>query len=55
MIYTAKSRPSTPKRQRCLSSPMSSSMFLFLMRSITWFFHDCCGLPLLLLPCGVHW
>ena len=32
-IYTAKSRPSTPKRQRCLSSAISSSMFLFFMKS----------------------
>ena len=30
-IYTAKSRPSTPKCQRCLSSDISSSMFLFVM------------------------
>ena len=33
-IYTAKSRPSTPKRQRCLSSAMSSSIFLLLMKSV---------------------
>ena len=31
------------------------SMFLILFKSVTWFFHDCCGLSLLLLPCGVHW
>ena len=31
------------------------SMFLFLMKSATWFFHDFCGLRLLPLPCGVHW
>ena len=27
--------------QRCLSSATSSSMFLLLMKSVTWFFHDC--------------
>ena len=54
-IYTAKSRPSTPKRQRCLFSAISSSMPLLFMKSVTWFLHDSCGLPLLLLPCGVHW
>ena len=50
-IYTAKSRLSIPKRQTCLSSAISSSMFRLLMKSVTWFFHDYCGLPLLL-PCG---
>ena len=38
----------TPKIS--LSSAVFSSMFLFL----TWYFHDCCGLFLLLLQCGVH-
>ena len=51
-IHKAKSRPSTPKRQRCVSSAISSSMFLLLLKSVTWFSHYCCGLPLLLLPCG---
>ena len=32
-IYTAKSCPSTPKRQRDLSSAISSSMFWLLMKS----------------------
>ena len=54
MIYTAKSRPSTPKCQK-LSSAIFSSMFLFFMKSVTWFLHYCCGLPHLLLPRGVHW
>ena len=54
-IYTAKSRPSTPKRQRCLSTTIYSSMFLFLMKSVTWYFHDCSGLPIFLQPCGIHW
>ena len=54
-INTAKSRPSTPKRQRCLFSAISSSMPLLFMKSVTWFLQDSCGLPLLLLPCGVHW
>ena len=54
MIYTVKSRPSTPKRQRSLSSAISSSMFLLFMKSVTWFLHYCCALPLLLPPCGVH-
>ena len=52
----AKSRPSTPKRQRCLSSTISSSMPLLLMKSVTWFLHDSCGLHhllLLLLPCSI--
>ena len=53
-IYSAKSRAYTPKRQRCLCSALSSSTFLFLIKSVTWFFRDCCGLPLLLLQCGVH-
>ena len=39
-IYTAKSRPSTPKRQRCLFSAISSSMPLLFMKSVTWFLHD---------------
>ena len=47
-IYTAKSRLSIPKA-------ISSCMFLILMKSVTWFSHDCCGLPLLLLSCGVSW
>ena len=54
-IYTAKSRPSTPKRQILYKSVISSSMFLPFTKSVTWFLHDCCGLPLLLLLCGVHW
>ena len=37
-------RLSVPKRQRCPSSNISSSKFLLLMKSVTWFFHDCCGL-----------
>ena len=32
-----------------------SSMFLLFMKSVTWFLHDCCCLPLPFLPCGVHW
>ena len=47
-IYTAKSRPSTP-------IVLYSFRFLLLMKSVTWFFHDCCGLPLLVLQCGIHW
>ena len=39
MIYTAKSRPSTPKRQRCLFSAISYSMPLLFMKSVTWFLH----------------
>ena len=35
--YTVNSRPSTPKRQICLSSAITSSMFLLLRKSITWF------------------
>ena len=31
------------------------SKILVLMKSVTWFFYDCCGLYLLLLPYGVHW
>ena len=31
------------------SIPIASSMFLLLTKSITWFFHYCCSLPLLLL------
>ena len=50
-ICTAKSRVSIPRHQRCLSS----YMFLFLIKSAPWFFHYCCGIPLLLLPCDVHW
>ena len=38
IIYAAKSHPSIPKHQRCLSY----SMFMLLMKSVTWFFHDCC-------------
>ena len=52
-FYTAKSPLFIPKRQKCLSSAICS-MFLLLMKSVTWIFHDCCGLPLLLLPCGVR-
>ena len=53
-IYTTKNRPSSPKRQICLSSAIPSSMFLLFMKFVTWFPHDCCDLPLLLLPCGVN-
>ena len=38
-------RISIPKRQRCLSSAISSSMFLLFMKSVSWFLHDCCGSP----------
>ena len=44
MIYTANSHPSTPKRQRNLYSVITSPMFLLIMNSVTWFFHDFCGL-----------
>ena len=54
-IYAAKSSVSFPKRQRYLFSAITSCMLLLLMKSVTWFFHDCCGLRLLFLLCGVLW
>ena len=48
-IYSAKNSQCIPKCQRCLSSDITSSIFLVLTKSVIWFFHDCCGLPLLLL------
>ena len=42
--------PSTPKRQRCLSSAISSSRFLLHKKSVTWLLHDCWGLPLVWCP-----
>ena len=39
IIYTAKIRLSISKRQRCLYSALIS-MFLLLMKSVTWFFRD---------------
>ena len=50
-IYTGKRPQWITKRQKCLSS----SMFLLLMKAVTWFFNYCCDIPLLLLPFGVHW
>ena len=47
-IHTAKNPLPIPKHQKCLFSAISSSMFLLPMKSVTLFFHDCCGLPLLL-------
>ena len=53
-ICTARSHLSTPKSQIYQFSAISSSLFLLLMKSVTWFLHDGCCLPLVLLPCGVH-
>ena len=60
--YLAPSKPTTILDniffflcQRCLFFAISSSMFLLLMKSVTWFFHDCCSLSPLLLPCSVYW
>ena len=55
MDLYSQSCPSTPKHQRCLSSAISSSMFLLFMKFVTWFLHGCCGLLLVFsIRCLVH-
>ena len=51
MIYTAKSRSETP----VMFNFFPSSMFVFVINSVTWFFHYYFGIPPLFLPCGVRW
>ena len=46
LIYWNKIPLSVPKCHRCLPSPC----FCFSSKSVTWLFHDCCGLPLLFIP-----
>ena len=41
--------------QRCLSTAIFFPIFLLLTKSVTWFFHNCCGISLTLLSCGFPW